>query len=161
MLGIMVIVLRNFTNEIFLSSFRTESRYYGSSFEGLASNCKLYMVFSSWLFLLSIVSLTLCCDNCSIMQGIDQLRPNLGVQVQKPNLHTQNQFLLASQQQQILAQAQAQSNLGNSTNYGDMDARRFLPRGSLNAKDGQATRNDGSICSPVLSSSPKVTFLMS
>ncbi|XP_034228757.1 transcriptional corepressor LEUNIG_HOMOLOG-like isoform X4 [Prunus dulcis] len=91
-----------------------------------------------------------------VVQGIDQLRQNLGVQVQKPNLHTQNQFLLASQQQQILAQAQAQSNLGNSTNYGDMDPRRFLPRGSLNAKDGQATRNDGSICSPVLSSSPKI-----
>ncbi|XP_034228755.1 transcriptional corepressor LEUNIG_HOMOLOG-like isoform X2 [Prunus dulcis] len=90
------------------------------------------------------------------LTGIDQLRQNLGVQVQKPNLHTQNQFLLASQQQQILAQAQAQSNLGNSTNYGDMDPRRFLPRGSLNAKDGQATRNDGSICSPVLSSSPKI-----
>ncbi len=37
-----------------------------------------------------------------------------------------------------------------------MDPRRFcgLPRG--NAKDGQSTRNDGSICSPVQSSSPKV-----
>ncbi|KAK7860048.1 transcriptional corepressor leunig-like protein [Quercus suber] len=91
------------------------------------------------------------------LTGIEQLRPSLGVQVQKPNLPTQNQFLLASQQQQIFAQAQAQSNLGNSTNYGDMDPRRFcgLPRGSLSAKDGQSNRNDGSICSPVQSSSPK------
>lgn len=97
-------------------------------------------------------------DCCQSVQGIEQLRPSLGVQVQKPNLPTQNQFLLASQQQQILAQAQAQSNLGNSTNYGDMDPRRFcgLPRGSLSAKDGQSTRNDGSICSPVQSNSPKV-----
>lgn len=89
------------------------------------------------------------------LTGIEQLRPSL---VQKPNLPTQNQFLLASQQQQILAQAQAQSSLGNSTNYGDMDPRRFcgLPRGSLSAKDGQSTRNDGSICSPVQSSSPKM-----
>ncbi|KAB1206005.1 TMV resistance protein N [Morella rubra] len=39
-------------------------------------------------------------DGCQILQGIDQLRPRLGVQVQKPNLPTQNQFLLASQQQQ-------------------------------------------------------------
>jgi hypothetical protein len=93
------------------------------------------------------------------VQGIDQLRPSLGVQ--KPNLPTQNQLLLASQQQQILAHAQAQSNLGNSTNYGDMDPRRFvgLPRGCLNAKDGHSTRNDGSICSPVQSSSPKVRYL--
>lgn len=93
------------------------------------------------------------------LQGIDQLRPSLGVQVQKPNLTTQNQFLLASQQQQVLAQAQAQAqnNLGNS-NYGDMDPRRLsgLPRGSLNAKDGQSTRNDGSISSQMQSGSPKV-----
>ncbi|KAM1346215.1 hypothetical protein PS2_035258 [Malus domestica] len=85
------------------------------------------------------------------LTGIDQLRPNLGVQMQKPNLQTQNQFLLAPQQQQVLAQ-------GNSTSYGDMDPRRFsgLPRGGLNAKDGQSTRNDGSMSSPVLSSSPKI-----
>ncbi|KAB2602111.1 transcriptional corepressor LEUNIG-like [Pyrus ussuriensis x Pyrus communis] len=92
------------------------------------------------------------------LTGIDQLRPNLGVQMQKPNLQTPNQLLLASQQQQVLAQAQAQNNLRNSTNYGDMDPRRFsgLPRGNLNAKDGQSTRNDGSMSSPVLSSSPKI-----
>ncbi|KAJ9176567.1 hypothetical protein P3X46_011869 [Hevea brasiliensis] len=92
------------------------------------------------------------------LTGIDQLRPGLGVQMQKPNLQSQNQFLLASQQQPVLAQAQAPSSLGNSSNFGDMDPRRLnqLPRGSLNTKDGQSTRNDGSICSPVQSSSPKM-----
>lgn len=79
------------------------------------------------------------------------------MQVQKPNMQTHNQFLLASyQQQQILAQAQ--SNLGNPTNFGELDPRRFcqFPQGSFNAKDGQASRNDGSISSPVQSNSPKV-----
>ncbi|XP_020538987.1 transcriptional corepressor LEUNIG_HOMOLOG isoform X2 [Jatropha curcas] len=92
------------------------------------------------------------------LTGIDQLRPGLGVQMQKPNLQTQNQFLLASQQQQVLAQAQAQSSVGNSNNFGDMDPRRLsqLPRSSLITKDVQSTRNDGSICSPVQSSSPKM-----
>ncbi|KAL2540749.1 LEUNIG-like protein [Abeliophyllum distichum] len=85
------------------------------------------------------------------LTGIDQLRPSLGLQVQKPNLPSQNQFLLASQQQQVLAQAQAQGNLGSSPNYGFGG----LPRGNLNAKDGQVARNDGSICSPV-SNSPKM-----
>ncbi|RDX74291.1 Transcriptional corepressor LEUNIG-HOMOLOG, partial [Mucuna pruriens] len=98
------------------------------------------------------------------LAGIDQLRPNLGVQVQvpKPNLTTQNQFVLASQQQQVLAQAQAQNNLVNS-NYGDMDPRRLsgLPRGSLSVKDGQSTRNDGSICSQMQSDSPKVKMAQS
>lgn len=84
----------------------------------------------------------------------------MGVQVPKPNLTTQNQYLLASQQQQVLAQAQAQAqqnSLGNS-NYGDMDPRRLsgLPRGSINAKDGQSNRNDGSISSQMQSGSPKV-----
>ncbi|KAI4354397.1 hypothetical protein L6164_003262 [Bauhinia variegata] len=92
------------------------------------------------------------------LTGIDQLRPNLGVQVPKPNLTTQNQFLLTSQQHQVLAQVQAQNNLGNSANYGDMDPRRLssLPRGNLNAKDGQSTRNEGSMCSQVQSGSPKM-----
>ncbi|KAJ4842314.1 hypothetical protein Tsubulata_026595 [Turnera subulata] len=92
------------------------------------------------------------------LTGIDQLRPNLGVQMQKPNLQSQNQFLLASQQQ-VLAQAQAQSNLGNATNLGDMDPRRLnqLSRGALNTKDGHSTRNDGSMCSPVQSPKIKVT----
>ncbi|AES79147.1 putative transcription factor WD40-like family [Medicago truncatula] len=97
------------------------------------------------------------------LTGIDQLRPGLGVQVPKPNLSTQNQYLLASQQQQVLAQAQAQQNsLGNS-NYGDMDPRRLsgLPRGSLNAKDGQSNRNDGSISSQMQSGSPKMKMAQS
>ncbi|XP_024166852.1 transcriptional corepressor LEUNIG_HOMOLOG isoform X3 [Rosa chinensis] len=85
------------------------------------------------------------------LTGIDQLRPNLGVQVQKSNFQTQSQFLLAPQQQQVLAQAQAQAqnNLGNSTSYGDLDPRRFsgLPRSGMNAKDGQ---------SAMQSSSPKI-----
>ncbi|XP_040953827.1 transcriptional corepressor LEUNIG_HOMOLOG isoform X4 [Gossypium hirsutum] len=76
-------------------------------------------------------------------QGIDQLRPSLGVQMQKPNLQTQNQFVLTSQQQHVLAQAQLQGNLGNSTTF-------------VNAKVGQSVRNNGSICSPVPSSSPKM-----
>ncbi|XP_011080189.1 transcriptional corepressor LEUNIG_HOMOLOG [Sesamum indicum] len=86
------------------------------------------------------------------LTGIDQIRPSMGLQVQKPNLQNQNQFLLASQQQQVLAQAQVQGNLGNSSNYGFGG----LPRGNFNAKDGQPPRNDGSICSPVQSNSPKM-----
>ncbi|KAK7338924.1 hypothetical protein VNO77_19558 [Canavalia gladiata] len=95
------------------------------------------------------------------LTGIDQLRPSLGVQVPKPNLTTQNHFLLASQQQ-VLAQTQALNNLGNS-NYGDMDPRRVsgLPRGSLSTKDGQSTRNDGSICSQMQSDSPKMKMAQS
>ncbi|TXG72565.1 hypothetical protein EZV62_001144 [Acer yangbiense] len=91
------------------------------------------------------------------LTGIDQIRPSLGSQVQKPFLQSGNQFqLLPQQQQQLLAQAQAQSNLGSSV-YGDMDPRRFggLPRGSLNAKDGQPIANEGSIGSPMQSSSSK------
>ncbi|KAE8701393.1 Transcriptional corepressor LEUNIG [Hibiscus syriacus] len=84
------------------------------------------------------------------LTGIDQLRPNLGVQMQKPNLQTQNQFLLTSQQQHVLAQAHMQGNLGNSTNFGEMS------RGNMNTKVSPSVRNDGSICSPVQSSSPKM-----
>ncbi|CAA0833437.1 LEUNIG_homolog [Striga hermonthica] len=86
------------------------------------------------------------------LTGIDNLRPSLGLQAQKPNLQNPNQFLLASQQQQVLAQAQAPGNLGNSANYGFGG----LPRGNFNAKDGQPPRNDGSICSPSQSNSPKM-----
>ena len=146
-----------------LPLLRTKSRcYWSSSVEGLAINCKLSLVFLFWIFnssfyfcayfrVLELIVL-------QILQGIDHLRSSLGGQMQKPNLQTQNQLLLASHQQQVLAQAQAQSNLGNSANYGDLDLRRpsQLPRGSLNAKDSQSMRNDGSICSPVQSSSPKV-----
>ncbi|XP_043705211.1 transcriptional corepressor LEUNIG_HOMOLOG-like isoform X3 [Telopea speciosissima] len=94
------------------------------------------------------------------LTGIDQIRPNLGAQVQKPFTQNPNQFQLLTpqQQQQYLAQAQAQGNLGSAPNYGDMDPRRFrvLPRGNLNSKDGQPTGNDGSIGSPMQSSSPKI-----
>ncbi|XP_010936000.1 transcriptional corepressor LEUNIG_HOMOLOG isoform X1 [Elaeis guineensis] len=94
------------------------------------------------------------------LTGIDQIRPNIGPQMQKPFLSTQSQFQLLSQQQQqqLLAQAQAQGNLGNLPNYGDLDPRRFraLPRGGLNAKDGQPAGTDGSIGSPIQSNSPKV-----
>ena len=97
--------------------------------------------------------------HATILQGIDQLRPNLGAQMQKPFLSTQSQFqLMSPQQQQYLAQAQAQGNLGNSTNYGDIDPRRLtaLTRGGLNGKDGQPAGTDGCISSPMQSSSPKV-----
>jgi hypothetical protein len=94
------------------------------------------------------------------LTGIDQLRPNLGAQMQKPFLSTQSQFQLMSpqQQQQYLAQAQAQGNLGNSTNYGDIDPRRLtaLTRSGLNGKDGQPAGTDVCISSPMQSSSPKV-----
>lgn len=96
----------------------------------------------------------------TILQGIDQLRPNIGAQMQKPFLSTQSQFQLMSpqQQQQLLAQAQVQGNLNNSTNYGDMDPRRFttLTRGGMNGKDGQPAGTDGCISSPMQSSSPKI-----
>ncbi|KAF9610955.1 hypothetical protein IFM89_025988 [Coptis chinensis] len=97
------------------------------------------------------------------LTGIDQIRPTLSAQVQKPYLQNPNQFQLLTpqQQQQILAQAQAQGNLGTSPNYADMDPRRFrvLPRGNINTKDGQPTGNEGSIGSPMQSSSPKVRGL--
>ncbi|KAL5990416.1 hypothetical protein ACLOJK_011316 [Asimina triloba] len=89
--------------------------------------------------------------------GIDQLRPNLGPQVQKPFLQTPNQFqVLTPQQQQLLAQAQG--SLGSPPSFGDMDPRRLkvVPRGGLPGKDGQPTGNDGSIGSPMQSNSPKV-----
>ncbi|XP_042517300.1 transcriptional corepressor LEUNIG_HOMOLOG-like isoform X4 [Macadamia integrifolia] len=64
------------------------------------------------------------------LTGIDQIRPNIGAQVQKPFTLNPNQFQLLTpqQQQQYMAQAQAQGNLGN----------------------------DGSIGSPMQSSSPKM-----
>ncbi|XP_023639635.1 transcriptional corepressor LEUNIG_HOMOLOG isoform X2 [Capsella rubella] len=95
------------------------------------------------------------------LTGIDQIRPGLGgPQVQKSFLQNQSQFQLSpqqQQQQQILAQVQAQGNMTNSPIYGDMDPRRFtgLPRGNLNPKDGQQNANDGSIGSPMQSSSSK------
>ncbi|MBA0613195.1 hypothetical protein Godav_013682, partial [Gossypium davidsonii] len=92
------------------------------------------------------------------LTGIDQIRPSLGAQVQKPFLQNANQFqLLPQQQQQLLAQVQTQGNLGNSPLYGDMDPQRFsgLSRGALNTKEGQPTVNDGSIGSPMQSTSSK------
>ncbi|PPS10280.1 hypothetical protein GOBAR_AA10362 [Gossypium barbadense] len=95
------------------------------------------------------------------LTGIDQIRPSLGAQVQKPFLQNANQFqLLPQQQQQLLAQVQAQGNLGNSPVYGDMDPQRFsgLSRGTLNTKEGQPTVNDGSIGSPMQSTSSKMSM---
>ncbi|XP_030923895.1 transcriptional corepressor LEUNIG_HOMOLOG-like isoform X3 [Quercus lobata] len=90
------------------------------------------------------------------LTGIDQIRPGLGAQVQKPFLQNTNQFQLLPQPQ-LLAQVQAQGNLGSSPIYGDMDPQRFrgLSRGTLNAKDGQLIANDGSIGSPMQSTSSK------
>ena len=94
-----------------------------------------------------------------MLQGIETIRPGLGPQVQKAFLQNQSQFQISpqqQQQQQILAQVQGQGNLNNSSMYGgDMDPRRFtvLPRGT---KDGQQNANDGSIGSPMQSSSSKV-----
>ncbi|KAA3484014.1 transcriptional corepressor LEUNIG_HOMOLOG-like isoform X2 [Gossypium australe] len=95
------------------------------------------------------------------LTGIDQIRPSLGAQVQKPFLQNANQFqLLPQQQQQLLAQVQTQGNLGNSPVYGDMDPQRFsgLSRGALNTKEGQPTVNDGSIGSPMQSTSSKMSM---
>ncbi|XP_075654376.1 transcriptional corepressor LEUNIG_HOMOLOG [Castanea sativa] len=93
------------------------------------------------------------------LTGIDQIRPGFGAQVQKPFLQNTNQFQLLPQQQ-LLAQVQAQGNLGSSPIYGDMDPQRFrgLSRGTLNAKDGQPIANDGSIGSPMQSTSSKINM---
>ncbi|KAI4344972.1 hypothetical protein L6164_012143 [Bauhinia variegata] len=96
------------------------------------------------------------------LTGIDQVRPGLGPQVQKPLLQGANQFQLLphQHQQQLLAQVQAQGNIGNSSMYGDMDPQRLrgLARGSLNVKDGQPIANDGSIGSPMQSTSSKINM---
>ncbi|XP_047182050.1 transcriptional corepressor LEUNIG_HOMOLOG isoform X4 [Vigna umbellata] len=96
------------------------------------------------------------------LTGIDQIRPGFGAPVQKPLLQSANQFQLLPQpqQQQLLAQVQAQGNIGNSPVYGDMDPQRLrgLNRGSLNAKDGQSIANDGSIGSPMQSTSSKINM---
>ncbi|CAB4261428.1 unnamed protein product [Prunus armeniaca] len=90
------------------------------------------------------------------LTGIDQMRPGLGAQVQKPFLQGATQFqLLSQQQQQLLAQVQAQGNVGSSPIYGDM---RGFPRGNLNAKDGQPITNNGSIGSPMQSTSSKINM---
>ncbi|KAK9143047.1 hypothetical protein Syun_012447 [Stephania yunnanensis] len=73
------------------------------------------------------------------IQGIDQLLPSLGAQVQIPILQGSNQFQIMTPQQQVLV-AQAQGNLGTSPTYGDTNPQRFtsgLPRSNLNVNDGQ------------------------
>jgi hypothetical protein len=140
---------------------RIEPRWEQFTLEGLAISCKLviiyYLMCSYFLFFLKSNRLSILVVPS---QGIEQLRQNLGAQMQKPFLSTQSQFQLMSpqQQQQFLAQAQAQGNLSNSSNYGDIDPRRFtaLARGGLNGKDGQPAGTDGCISSPMQSSSPKV-----
>lgn len=96
------------------------------------------------------------------LTGIDQIRPNLGAQVQKPFLQSANQFqmLPQQQQQQILLQAHQQGSLGSSPVCGDMDSQRFagLSRGTSNAKEGQINANDGSIGSPMQSTSSKMNL---
>ncbi|MFQ6645820.1 hypothetical protein Gotur_018907 [Gossypium turneri] len=96
------------------------------------------------------------------LTGIDQIRPNLGAQVQKPFIQNANQFQLLpqQQQQQVLAQVQTQGNMGSSPMYGDMDPQRFsgLSRGTLNAKEGQPIVNDGSVGSPMQSTSSKMNM---
>ncbi|CAN0915712.1 Transcriptional corepressor LEUNIG_HOMOLOG [Linum grandiflorum] len=90
--------------------------------------------------------------------GIDQIRPNLGSQIQRPLLQgNQFQLLPQQQQQQLLAQVQAQGNLSGSQIYGNIDPQklRALPRGALNPKDGQPNANDGSIGSPMQSTASK------
>ncbi|CAN8315760.1 unnamed protein product [Cochlearia groenlandica] len=94
------------------------------------------------------------------LTGIETIRPSLGPQAQKAFLQNQSQFQLSpqqQQQQQILAQVQGQGNMTNSHMYGDMDPRRYtgLPRGNMNPKDSQQNANDGSIGSPMQSSSSK------
>ncbi|KAF9686238.1 hypothetical protein SADUNF_Sadunf03G0138000 [Salix dunnii] len=96
------------------------------------------------------------------LTGIEQTRPSLGAQVQRPLLNAASQFQLLpqQQQQQLLAHVQAQSNLSASPMYGDMDPRkcRGLPRGPLNNKDGQHNVKDGSIGSPMQSTSSKMNL---
>ncbi|XVF38027.1 hypothetical protein REPUB_Repub20aG0062300 [Reevesia pubescens] len=96
------------------------------------------------------------------LTGIDQIQPSIGAQVQKPFLQNANQFQLLpqQQQQQLLAQVQTQGNPGSSPMYGDIDPQRFsgLSRGTLNTKEGQPTANDGSIGSPMQSTSSKMSM---
>ncbi|XP_030477206.1 transcriptional corepressor LEUNIG_HOMOLOG [Syzygium oleosum] len=96
------------------------------------------------------------------LTGIEQIRPGLGAQVQKPFLQSANQFQLLpqQQQQQLLAQVQTHGNINNSPIFGDMDPRVFrgLARGTLNAKEGQVVANDGSVGSPMQSTSSKMNM---
>lgn len=126
----------------------------------MAFSCKLYFSRSLDYGYLSMLSSSRLWPFPK--QGLEQIRPGLGAQVQKPFLQSANQFQLLpqQQQQQLLAQVQAQGSLGSSPMYSDMDPQRFrgLPRNNLNAKDGQPIANDGSIGSPMQSTSSKVSF---
>ncbi|KAJ8755379.1 hypothetical protein K2173_019177 [Erythroxylum novogranatense] len=94
------------------------------------------------------------------LTGLEQIRPSLGGQVQRPLLHGASQFQLLpqQQQQQLLAQVQAQSNHATLPSHGEIDPRKLvgLPRATLHGKDGQASVNDGSIGSPMQSTSSKI-----
>ncbi|KAL5542570.1 hypothetical protein UlMin_010280 [Ulmus minor] len=95
------------------------------------------------------------------LTAIDQIRPGLGVQAQKPFLQNTSQFqLLPQQQQQLLSQVHGQGNISSSTMYNEMDPQRLrgVPRGVANAKDGQSIANDGSIGSPMQSTSSKINM---
>ncbi|KAJ0970436.1 hypothetical protein J5N97_023313 [Dioscorea zingiberensis] len=97
------------------------------------------------------------------LSDVDQIHSNLGPQMHRPFIPTQNQFQLLSpqQQNQLLPQAQVPSNLGHSSNYGDVDPQRLrgLLRANLTAKEGQQAMNDGSVTSvgsPIQSNSPNL-----
>jgi hypothetical protein len=75
--------------------------------------------------------------------------------MQKQFVTSQNQVQMMSPRQQFLAQAQAQG-LTNSAEMGPQGFR-ALPGGGFNGKDAQPNGNDGSIGSPVQSSSSKVS----
>ncbi|KAJ8774079.1 hypothetical protein K2173_009510 [Erythroxylum novogranatense] len=93
------------------------------------------------------------------LTALDPIRPSLGGQVQRPFLHGASQFqLLPQQQQQLLAQVQAQGSHASLPSLGDVDPRKLvgLPRTTLHAKDGQPSVNDGSVSSPMQSTSSKV-----
>ncbi|XVF72178.1 hypothetical protein PTKIN_Ptkin12aG0099200 [Pterospermum kingtungense] len=118
----------------------------------LAGNHKVLPMDPSSIYGQAILQLKSGLCGAGLNQGVS------GLPLRDSPLTIQNQFLLASQQQHVLAKAQVQGNLGNSTNYAKADLRRFgqLSRNNLNGKDAQFARNDGSICSPVQSSHPKV-----
>jgi hypothetical protein len=99
-------------------------------------------------------------------QGIDQLRPGLGVSTQKSFLQAPQQYqhfqMLTPQQQQLLLQAQAQGSMSSSGSplLSNLDPRQFrvlLGRSGLTGKDGQSNgSSDASqgVGSPMQSASP-------
>ncbi|KAK9092613.1 hypothetical protein Syun_027524 [Stephania yunnanensis] len=95
-------------------------------------------------------------NNNDIMNAIDSMK-------WKPDINSRScpkksHYLVGLGLQLVLA-AQAQGNFGTSPTYRDTDPRRFrsgLPRSNLNVKDSQPSGNEGSIGSPMQSSSPKM-----